>query len=479
MSTTEPSLAPPPPSSARTSVRWLSSAMIPALLVAVTLGVWWPVLRHGFVALDDQVVVFQNTRMLRLTVDSVCAYWTEPFIGLYAPLSYTLLSVVALFSVNPAGRWKDDESHFFPLPFHALDLALHCGCVVLVYLLLKALLERRWTAAAGALLFALHPVQVESVAWVAETSNLLCTLLCLGAICIFVTAAGVTARPRPRDARGLQLLYFLAGEVFLLALVAKPLAVVTPLLATIALWMGRRQNPRPRAPFSLSRPLTWPLAGLEAWYLAAIPFVIVARVAQPVSPQWVHVDWRFRPFVAADAIAFYVGKALYPSRLLCDYDHSPARLYASGTWRWIWIPVLLAIGALALLALRRRAPALVFGTAWFLGALSPVLGFAVFAYQHCSTTADRYLYLPLVGIALMGCALLNHLTRDGRRRLAATLATVLILSGLAMRTRLQLPYWRNTYTLYQTTRDAIGRDPGARQFAGMDPRPRLVVPRDE
>jgi hypothetical protein len=256
--------------------------------------------------------------------------------------------------------------------------------------------------------------------------------------------------------------FVLATEVFALALLAKPLGVMTPALAAVAFWLMRRQQ----VPSLVSNRVPWELA---FWLVLAIPVALIARAAQPVPERWLVVPLWLRPLVAADALAFYVYKLLLPLTLVPDYGRSPHLIRTIGWGFYTWIVPVLLGSLIAWLWRRRRNDRVVAGAIWFVLALLPVLGFTPFAFQRMSTVADRYLYLPMFGVSLIAAGVLERMTEGGKppmhrrfsRRGAAVLTTI-VLVALGARTVLQIRWWRDTPTLFQHTRDEIGRDPGAR-----------------
>ena len=392
--------------------RWL----IPIILIAAPALAYWPILHNEFVSLDDQITIYENPYFQRITFGGMCGFWMDSYAALYAPVTYSLLAIIASLSRTRTVHGVQPPFHFYPAPFHAFDLLLHVTNVLLVYKLLRRFIHRPWPAAAGAMLFALHPVQVESVAWASETSNVLCTFFSLAALLFYVRSLpGETSDDSTPARRARQSNFLLGTEFFLLAMGSKPLAVIVPLLAMTLHWLWRQKQPKPTlvsafvdAQPSASRdePTILEFASTESqsgsirkylrglarliprpiliWLALALPFAIVARVCQPVPAWWVVVPLWVRPFVAADAIAFYVCKIMIPVHLLVDYDRSPRVLMQHGWWHYTWIlPVTLAVG-LIWLRRKKKGDTVFAGAMWFVASLLPVLGLTVFAYQHSS-----------------------------------------------------------------------------------------------
>lgn len=447
--------------------RWL----LPIFVAAIVVFTWWPVLLNQFVSLDDQVTIYENDVIVHLTSGGLLNFWMAPYQGLYAPLSYSLIALVAVFSRAHAIGGQKPQFPLYPQAYHGVDLGLHVVATLLVYRILRRFTKARAAAAAGALLFALHPVQVESVAWASETSNLLCACMAFFALTIYFRYLAMPAGPNDRANKRQRFgVYALATEVFLLAMLAKPVAVVLPILAIVLHSLRQRERSTNDDQTHSGGWRKLMPVGLIAWIVLAVPLALIARASQPVPDWWLVVSPRFRPFVAADAITFYLGKIIYPGRLLPDYDRSPASLYASGQWRYTWVVAAIFLASIALLAWRKRAPAYVAGACWFIAAMLPVLGLMVFAFQHSSTVADRYLYLPMFGVSLVFARGLEWVWSAERWhgaktvvRPAIVLACVAVFILLGLKTRRQIAIWRTTDALFTASEQAIGRKPGAKQ----------------
>jgi tetratricopeptide (TPR) repeat protein len=331
--------------------------------------------------------------------------------GIYVPLTYTFWSGLAAITRGTPN----------PHAFHAANVALHAIAAVLVYALLRRLLPRVAPVAAflGAMAFALHPVQVEPVAWASGTKDLLCGLFSVAALIEYVCFA------QEESTLSRKRLHWLAGlGLFILAMLAKPTAIVIPLLAlVIARWM-------------LLRPWRTIAAELWPWFLLMVPCAISTAAAQPAPWSTPLPVWA-RPGVAADAIAFYIYKVFLPLNLTVDYGRRPETIVAKGFIYWTWVLPLCA--AIWLFIARRRWPIIVAAALLFVIPLLPTLGLKPFMFQYVSTVADHYLYLSMLGVAVFAAWAASAL----RPSLVAALLILLLADTLLLE-----PSWQNTRTLF-------------------------------
>ncbi len=424
---------------------------VATLLVLVTLAVFWQVHSHEFVLWDDGLHVYENPYLQALTFDNIRVFWRAPYAELYIPLTYTLWALTAAvargISASPTGG-----APFAPQFFHTLNLLVHLLSVLVVWRILRLLLGRvmlemqrvatsppltrvEWAAGGGALLFAIHPVQVEVVAWVTGFKDVLCGFLVYVAIWQYLcyargdvaaTASGKAAQDKASPALGR---YWLATGAFVLALLAKPAAVVVPVVAWVLDVWGWPQTWRHRRP------------ALLAWLgLAVLWGLFTSLKVQPTAsgspPLWT------RPLIAGDAVAFYLSKLGVPIWLGPDYGRSPEWLLAQ--W-WHWLTGLGPWGlALWLWYKRTRVPWLVAAAGVLVAGLLPVLGLVPFAFQAYSTVADRYMYSAMLGPAL---ALAWGLAQVRQRWLAV--GGAVLLGVLGIHSAWQAHYWHDTVALFE------------------------------
>ena len=252
------------------------------LVLVVPLLVLWPVVPAEFIQLDDPPNVSANPDLNPPTLGKVARYWVEPHLNMYAPLTYTAWAGVARLA------WMEtvDERglQLNPYVFHAANLLVHVACAGLVYAILRKLAAGPWAACGGALLFAVHPMQVEPVAWVTGFRDVLAAMFALGSILAYLSHA-------TRSGRRAAIWYAVACASLLAALLCKPTTVVVPLLAAALDWGVLRRS---------WRGVVKPAGGL---LLLVVPFALVARSVQSAALTFSTPLWA-RPVVAADAVVF-------------------------------------------------------------------------------------------------------------------------------------------------------------------------------
>jgi len=361
------------------------------------------------VLIDDNVHLEENLLLQPAGWPSVARFWNGPFLGLYIPATYTLWAAEARWAYSPETKKLD------PKVFHTVSLALHSINSLLVFLLFLALFPVG-PSLLGALLFSLHPVQTEAVAWASAQKDLLCGFFSLLSLWQYVVFCK----------RGKQARYALALGFYLLALLSKPAAVGVGFIAwalEVGVLGGNWRTSAKR---------------LAPYLLLAVPILVLTKILQPDQHIGPMVAWWQRPFVAMDTFAFYLAKTLVPLRLAPDYSRSPDALIHHWMVYVSWL-IPLIVGFL----FARRVRGAGYLAIIFLGGILPVLGFIPFYFQVFSTVADRYLYLSVLAPALVFARLYPY--RWGKV-LAGSL--LLILGALSYE---QAGKWKDSQTLFEHT----------------------------
>lgn len=393
---------------------WLASGF----LAAITLLALGGVCANGFINYNDGRYVTQNPYLRAgLTWDTWRWAWTDFHYCMWNPL--TRLSLVLDHA------WCGLE----PWGYHLTNLLLHLGSVGLVYGLFRSLTGRFWESLVLAALFAVHPLRVESVAWVAERKDTLSTFLGLATLCCYALYA---RRPGV-------LPYVLTAALFVLALLAKPMLVTLPFVLLLLDY--------------------WPLARIDAATgrrrvveklpLFAVGFVFAIVTAQTHQDMGVMRDLQTVPFAyrcgnAVLSYGKYIGLTVWPAGLAIHYPHP--RLGMS--WLAVGAVASLLIAVTALLVrLVKTQPPLLVGWLWFLGTMVPVLGLVP---NNSAAFADRYCYVPQIGLLLTlvwaGAALI---ARWPASRRCAAVGCAALLAACAVITHHQVHYWRDAETVWR------------------------------
>jgi tetratricopeptide (TPR) repeat protein len=406
-----------------------------ALLLVAVASVYAPVVGFDFLHTDDAKYVSGNPMVQAgLTGQGFRWAWTTTEASSYAPLTWlSLMLDVELFGPGPAG-------------VHAVSALLHAVSVLLVFAALRALTGRTGPSAAVAGLFAVHPIHVESVAWVAQRKDVLSMAFGLAAVLSY------TAWAR----RGGVLRYGATALCLALGLLAKPVLVTLPLLLLLLdYWpLGRLRvgGRTPRAGVAVPAcaprsPLALLAEKLPLLALSAVASVVTVHAQAGAMAPGQSVPLADRAANALVAYALYLGDAVWPSGLSIFYPHP-------GLPGGVPLSAADVLGAAALLlavtlvvASRPRLPFLAVGWLWFLGAMVPMLGLVQVGAQ---ARADRYAYLPFLGLYIaVVWAIDAALAARPRARPAAWALAAGAVGMLAFTAHGQVLLWRDTRTLFE------------------------------
>ena len=450
--------------------------LIAALLGLVTVALYWPVQRYGFLNLDDPIFVTENPHVQGgLSWEGIkwAFQMTQDQVDYWHPLAWlSLMLDVSLFGPGAGG-------------LHLTNVALHAANGVLVFLLLRLLTGTFWRSAMVAALFAWHPLRVESVAWVTERKDVLSAFFgLLALICYARYAQGGRGKAESRKQKAesgsqnpappltfpasrfpfpVSLFYLLSLCFFACGLMSKAMLVTWPfVMLLLDYWPLRRMqnaeasDPPPPSRFThhVSRP-TFPVSRnvLLALLFEKIPFFVLSGSMCAItiltergvkeSAGWVGLPASLRLENAFVAYARYVGKTFWPVNLAVPYTRPDA-------WSGLvlWASVLVVVGLVVIaLWLGRRWPYLLVGLGWFMGTLIPVIGLT---QGWGSFMADRFTYVSSIGLLLAVVWGAYELTRRWRSPgvVLAVGGAVAIVFCLGL-TRHQLAYWQDSETLFR------------------------------
>ena len=426
--------------------------LISLCLVLATAAVYWPVQRFEFTNYDDSEYVSENPHVLGgLTLKNLSWAFTTQHASNWHPLTWiSHMLDCQWFGVDAGGH-------------HLVNLLFHIANTLLLFGVLKRMTAAPWRSALVAALFALHPLHVESVAWVAERKDVLSAffwMLTLWAYVRYVEQLNaqhpspLTHRPLVRRSLGeggsSHMYYALTLLLFALGLMAKPMLVTLPfVLLLLDYWpLGRTRwaptlvsgsTARESAKRSASQLL---MEKLPFLLLTAASCVVTcwAQRAAVLSLDYLSMGDRFANAVAT--YLRYLGNVLWPCGLAVFYPHqrwSPDAVAGAGA-------VLLAVSVWAILS-ARRTPQFVVGWLWYLGMLVPVIGLMQVGIQ---SRADRYTYLPLIGVFMMvAWAIPDGVVEQRMRKTMVALVAVVLLGVCAVLSRRQVSYWQNGVTLFE------------------------------
>lgn len=419
----------------------LGKAAIAAGLCVATVAVYFGVWDHAFLSYDDELYIVDNP-FLRAGLSAEGMRWafTTGFGANWFPVTWlSLLLDYELYGLEPAG-------------YHVTNLAIHALSTALLFGVLVQMTRATWRSAFVAGVFALHPLHVESVAWAAERKDVLAGLF-------WMLTLGAWARyaARPGAARYLAVFVALA-----LGLMAKPMLVTLPfVLLLLDDWpLGRLRTQAGRIePARLGRCVVEKLPLLALAAASSAVTLIVQRAGGALqSLERIPFDERLGNAIVA--YPRYLAKALLPRDLAVFYPHPEATLP-------LWQPLaaaalLLAISALACVGWRRR-PYLFVGWFWFVGSLVPVIGLVQVGGQ---ALADRYTYLPLIGLSIAVAWGAVELLGRALPRPALQACGTLTLVALGAAAWLQVRHWRDDVTLFSHALAVTSQNQVARTSLG-------------
>jgi tetratricopeptide (TPR) repeat protein len=398
------------------------SVVICLLLALAILAIYSQTANHGYVAYDDDQYVYKNPWVQAgLTASNIGWAFTTFFYSNWHPLTWiSYMLDFSLFGSSPGAQ-------------HLVNVALHLASALLLFLTLVRMTRQPWRCAVVAAIFAVHPLHVESVAWISERKDVLSTFFEMLTLWFYVRYA---AKPGIRR-------YFAVAAAFGLSLLAKPMAVTFPfVLLLLDYWpLGR---------------LDWPpnATAIRRVVMEKVPLLAMAAVTSVLTflaqrGYGAVVSLNRFPFparLANAAIAYvaYIGKTFWPADLGVLYPAKGPELSSA----IFSVVVLSGVTATAWLWVKQR-PYLAVGWFWYLGMLVPVIGLVQVGSQ---AMADRYTYVPMVGFSIALVWTLGDLVEHRPAlRIAASVAAVGALAVLAVASYRQAAYWKSSRTLFEHT----------------------------
>ena len=406
-----------------------SKLCVSLILVLAIAAVYFPVRDHDFISLDDGLYVTQNIHVNRgLSVESLKWALTTNHAGFWIPLTWVSLMI---------------DSHLFGLSaghYHVTNVMIHIVNTLLLFFVLRRMTGAIWPSSVVAILFAVHPIHVESVAWVSERKDVLFAFFWMLAMWFYVRYA---QNPGIRRYIPLMLCY-------ILGLMAKPMIVTLPfVLLLLDYWpLKRLQIKEKNHPAEQQQNLlTLVLEKVPLFILtvvvSVITFVLQKSGGAVTSLSTLPVSDRL--FNSLISYVKYLGKMVWPHPLAVLYS----RPDALPAWQWALSLILLLAFSILIFHYRKNHPYLPVGWLWFLGTMVPVIGIVQSGPQ---TMADRFAYMPFIGLYIMlAWGLQRMIARWPNRKAFALLTGAIAVTAFMLVARIQVGYWSNDLTLYAHT----------------------------
>ncbi len=405
-----------------------------ALCAAVALT-FWPVRANGFVELDDRQYVLDNPVVLGgLDLAGIRRAFGEVQAGFWLPLTWlSYMLDVRLFGLDAGAH-------------HLMSVAIHAAAALACFAFLRSATGRAGRSFVVALLFAIHPTRLESVAWAAERKDVLCGLF--GFLALWAWSLHVH---RPSHLR-----FAATAILYTAGLLSKPMLVSFPLLLLLLdVWPFRRW---PGAGARWRGCLTLVIEKIPFALLAAATAVIAMVTQTNAMEPMSSLDFGVRLGNAVVSVVQYARQLAWPATLSIFYPHPGTGLSVVAV---LTSAALVAAASVLSWHERHRRPWIWVGWLWFLGSLLPVLGLVQVGMQ---ARADRFLYLPGVGLLIAAIwTVADTLARLRYGRAIGVAATVVLATAAALRTRAEIPYWHDAITICQRAVDVSG-DRGLARF---------------
>ncbi|HEY5141044.1 MAG TPA: hypothetical protein VIJ25_17275, partial [Methylococcales bacterium] len=400
-------------------------------LTASTLLVFWQVRTFDFVNYDDSVYVYKNQHVLGgLSPGNIISAFTTSDYGYWQPLTWlSLMLDCQLFGLDP-GR------------IHLVNVFLHLVNTLLLFAVLKKMTGKLWPSAFVAATFALHPTNVESVAWIAERKDVLSTLFLLLTLIAYV---GYVRNRSPFR-------YLLTILLFALGLLAKPMLVTLPFLLLLLDYWPLDRFAAPQSVKTTTVPDRRRI--LYQLIIEKIPFFALSAVSSVITyltqqTDAVIIDDKSIPFLELRFANVFLSYARYIEKMFWPHDLAvfyPPDISSFALWQIALCVLLLLVICIFVLRLRRNQKYLSVGWFWFVGTLIPVIGLIQFTG---SSHDDRYTYIPYIGLFIMiAWGLPELLSKLPYRKIVFGVSMVVVLTALGICTQRQVGYWNNSIALF-------------------------------
>ncbi len=422
-------------------------------LLTLTSLLYCRVVGFDFISMDDYIYVAENPYVRSgITLQNIRWAFTTTHASNWHPFTWLSLMLDTNISYGVSSLLEESDETPIAGFYHLTNILLHTLNVVLIYVLFSKITRAKWPTAFAAAAFAVHPLHVESVAWISERKDVLSTAFWLLTMLAYIRYVNLDGNRRLKA-------YILMIALFSLGLAAKPMLVTLPfVLILLDYWpLGRISSQRPIISQESSA------FGLRARVAALrLPIVrdkiplFLLSAASCIVTYWAQAaggavqTFTFRPIGVriANALISYIAyllKAFYPARLAAYYPHPGTSIPP-----WQVVASALALISVPLFAfrLRKTHPWLIIGWLWYIVTLIPVIGLVQVGDQ---AMADRYTYVPLIGIFLSIAFCASELFKGPRESKMISSIAIIAIMILAACSYVQLGYWRNGITLFEHT----------------------------
>jgi protein O-mannosyl-transferase len=406
------------------------------ILTIVTLAVFWQVNQYDFISFDDIMYVTENSHIQSgIMLDGFRWAFSTKYSDLWNPLVWlSLMFDYQLHGLNAGG-------------YHLTNLILHVMSALLLFWLFTRMTGAIWKSAFVAAIFALHPLHVESVAWIAERKDVLSAFFWMLTLCLYVY---YTEKPVIRR-------YLLVLFCFACALMSKPMVVTLPIVMILLdYWpLDRLQSDKKKLSETKIAGIIplWQLKEKTPFFVLSAVMVIIT-LYNPHAHEILDSPYiELFPFISRLAnapVAFvtYLEKTFWPHDMAVFYPFSDQ----IPLWQFLGASLLILVISVAVIVMMKRLPYLFTGWMWYAITISPVIGIIQISITAPYAMADRYHYLPSIGLAVMMAWGVPELLkkRNYRKEILCTLSALSILC-LSIITWTQVGYWQNSITLYGHT----------------------------
>jgi len=392
-----------------------------AILFVLSFILYARTLNYGFVWDDERIHLTNNQQLMN---DDIKSFWTQSYSGMYIPITYTTWTFVKNVSIR--------SKELSPKLFHLLNVVTHSINGVLIFLLLSILFRSRTQAFWGSMFFLMHPLQVESVAWISEFRGL-CSVFfsLLSLISIFRYLEKNTVVTFRSFVFSKQ--FIITSILFVLALLSKPSAVVLPFIAIVFVWCFYREH------------FKYISKGLSVWLLFVIPVLLITKYSQTNEFIYASISFWQRFFIAGNSLFFYLCKLIFPYPLAACYGYTPELITSNN---FIYFSTFFCCVLAIILFIKRKSNPILFSSfAIITISVLPILGLISFEYQKHSTVADHYMYLGILGAVLLIPLIAESIKKHSYLK-CISVGVLIVYLVLNIQ---QTSTWKNEFTVWDNT----------------------------